>query len=92
MRIPFPYDVGGIYGRVMQSALNHAVSCQEEIVRLRAELFRSEAEVERLKSIDRIGPGPHFRPVPAMEQPQRNGMNDGRNAGFRETDRRRDRA
>jgi len=49
MRIPFPYDIWGIYSRIVLAFHRHSNACRHEIIELRAENARLEQENERLK-------------------------------------------
>lgn len=61
MRIPFPYDVNGIYRKLLASACRHANQCKTEIVELRAQVMQREAEIERLRGLIQTGPGIYGR-------------------------------
>lgn len=45
----FPYDTGSIHAKLIRISEQHAGTCQGEIVRLREQLMRAEAEIARLK-------------------------------------------
>lgn len=49
LRIPFPYDIGGIYRRLIATSDRHSRLCREELIELRAELARRDEKIESLQ-------------------------------------------